>query len=40
MPISMMIPIIAITLRFILNSMSVKSAPTPAAGNPDKMVIG
>ncbi len=40
MPISMITPIIAITLRSILNSISVRSAPTPAAGSPDRIVIG
>ena len=40
MPISMITPIIAITLRSILNSISVRRAPTPAAGSPDRIVIG
>jgi len=31
---------IAMTLRFMLNSIKVSRAPTPAAGRPESIVIG
>ena len=40
MPTSMTMPIMAMTDRSILNSMSTSSAPTPAEGRPEMMVIG
>ncbi len=40
MPISMTMPMMAITERSILNSISVRSAPMPADGRPDRIVIG
>ena len=40
MPTSMTMPIIAITDSSILNSISVSSAPMPAEGRPEMMVIG
>ena len=40
MPTSMTMPIMAITDRSILNSISVRSAPMPADGRPEMMVIG
>jgi hypothetical protein len=40
MPISMMMPMSAMIVSSVLNSISVRSAPRPAAGKPDRMVIG
>ncbi len=40
MPTSMTMPIMAITDRSILNNISVSSAPMPADGRPEMMVIG
>ena len=40
MPTSMTMPIIAITDRSIWNRISVSSAPMPADGRPEMMVIG
>ena len=40
MPTSMTMPIMAMTDRSILNSISVRSAPMPADGRPEMMVIG
>ena len=40
MPTSMMMPIMAITERSMLNSISVSSAPMPADGRPEMMVMG
>ena len=40
MPISMMIPISAMTENSVLNSISAASAPTPADGSVDSMVSG
>ena len=39
-PTSITMPIMAMTERSILNSMSTSSAPTPADGSPEMMVIG
>jgi hypothetical protein len=40
MPTSMTMPIIAVIDRSILNIISTMSAPTPADGRPERMVIG
>ena len=40
MPISRMIPISAITLRSVLVNLSASSAPTPAEGSVERIVIG
>ena len=40
MPISRMTPISAIRLNSVLNSSSASTAPTPADGSVDRMVIG
>ena len=40
MPTSMTMPIMAITDRSMRNSISVSSAPTPADGRPEMIVIG
>ena len=40
MPTNMTTPIIVMTYRSILNIMSTSSAPTPAEGKPEIMVIG
>jgi len=40
MPTSMTMPIMAMTERSMLNIISTSSAPTPAEGKPEMMVIG
>ena len=40
MPTSITMPIMAITDRSILKTISVTSAPTPADGRPEMIVIG
>ena len=40
MPTSITMPIIAMTDRSILNTISISSAPTPADGRPEMIVIG
>ena len=40
MPTSITMPIMAITDRSMLNSISTSNAPTPADGRPEMMVIG
>ena len=40
MPISMTMPMMAMMLRSSWNTISVPSAPSPAAGRPDRIVIG
>ena len=40
MPISRMMPMSAMTLSSVLNSSSARSAPTPADGSVDRIVIG
>ncbi len=40
MPISRMMPIIAITDRSVCASISISNAPTPAEGNVDRIVSG
>ena len=40
MPTSITMPIMAMTERSILNAISVSSAPMPADGRPEMMVIG
>ncbi len=40
MPISRMMPIMAMMLRSVWVSMSASSAPTPADGSVERMVMG
>ena len=40
MPISRMMPIMAMTLRSVLVSISASSAPTPAEGSVERIVMG
>jgi len=40
MPTSITMPIMAMTERSILNIINTSSAPTPADGRPEMMVIG
>ena len=40
MPISRITPISAMMLNSVLNSISASTAPTPADGSVDRMVIG